>query len=148
MKYASAELRYLFITGGPAVVTGRLAPSWSTWPPNQNKVRALILSRQAVISMMQTLTDSSSSFKNCYDKVVLKKITAVLYPKSLTDGMDYLKSKIDDLSESLLAKDVRIADLENKAENLENKLYGYEQYSCRSNLRFLSFWELSVRHSN
>ena len=35
------------------------------------------------------------------DKVVLKKIKAVLYPKALMDGMDYFKSKIDELSESL-----------------------------------------------
>ena len=69
------------------------------------------------------------------DEVVLKKNQAVLYPKALMDGMDYLKSKIDDLSESLSAKDVQIADLENKVENLENKLDGYEQFSRRSNLR-------------
>ena len=47
-------------------------------------------------------------------EVVLKKFKAVLYPKTLTDVVDYLKYKIDDVSESLLAKDVRIADLENK----------------------------------
>ena len=58
------------------------------------------------------------------------------------DGMDYLKSKIDDLSESLSAKDVQIADVENKVENLENKLDGYEQYSHRSNLRFLGIEEI------
>ena len=67
---------------------------------------------------------------------------AVLYKKALIDGMDYLKSKIDDLSESLSAKDVQIADLENKVENLENKLDGYEQYSRRSNLRFLGIEEI------
>ena len=59
------------------------------------------------------------------------------------DGMDYLKSKIDHLSESLSAKDVQIADLENKVENLENKLDVYEQYSRRSNLRFLGIEEIS-----
>ena len=56
--------------------------------------------------------------------------------------MDYLKSKTDGLSESVLAKDVGIADLENKVENLENKLDGYEQYSRRSNLRFLGIEEI------
>ena len=76
------------------------------------------------------------------DEVVLKKIKAVLYPKTLMDGVDYLKSKIDDLSESLLAKDVRIADLENKVGNMENKLDGYEQYSRWSNLRFLGIEEI------
>ena len=59
------------------------------------------------------------------------------------DGMDYLNSKIDDLSESLLAKDVQIADLENKVENLSNKLDVYEQYSRRSNLRFLGIAEIA-----
>ena len=59
------------------------------------------------------------------------------------DGMDYLNSKIDDLSESLLAKDVQIADLENKVENLSNKLDVYEQCSRRSNLRFLGIAEIA-----
>ena len=60
------------------------------------------------------------------------------------DGMDYLKSKIDHLSESLSAKDVQIADLENKVENLENKLDGYEQYSHQSNLRFLGIEVIDI----
>ena len=89
-------------------------------------MRALILSRQTVTLMTDVNRFKLIIQELLTDEVVLKKMKAVLYLKALMDGTDYLKSKIDDLSESLSAKDVQNADLENKVENLENKLDGYE----------------------
>ena len=89
-------------------------------------------------------SNNDDTYLNRFKLIIQELLTdkAVLYPKTLMDGMDYLNSKIGDLSESLLAKDVRIAYVENKVGLLENKLDGYEQYSRRSNLRFLGIEEI------
>ena len=49
---------------------------------------------------------------------------------------------ISAINSQVLSKHAWIADLENKVENLENKLDGYEQYYRRSNLRFLGIEEI------
>ena len=50
-------------------------------------------------------------FKLIIQERRLEKNKAVLYPKTLMDGMDYLKYTIDDAPESLLARCMRIEDL-------------------------------------
>ena len=57
-------------------------------------------------------------------------------PQSLSDGVDYLKKQIDNLTEVIEEKDARISELERLVSTTETKLDALEQYSRRANLRF------------
>ena len=67
---------------------------------------------------------------------VLKKMKNILFLQSLSDGVDYLKKKIDNLTAFIEEKDARISELERLVSTTETKLDALDQYSRRANLRF------------
>ena len=60
----------------------------------------------------------------------------ILFPQSLSDGVDYLKKTIDNLTEVIVEKDARISELERLVSTTETKLDALDQYSRRANLLF------------
>ena len=67
---------------------------------------------------------------------VLMKMKNVLFLQSLSDGVDYLKKRIDNLTEVIEEKDTRISELERLVSIMETTLDALEKYSRRANLRF------------
>ena len=69
------------------------------------------------------------------NKDVLRKMEIILFLQSLSDRVDYLKKRIDNLTEVIEEKDTRISELERLVSTTETKLDALEQYSSRANLR-------------
>ena len=60
----------------------------------------------------------------------------ILFLQSLSDRVDYLKKRIDNLTEVIEEKDTRISELERVASTTETKLDALKQYSSHANLWF------------
>ena len=63
---------------------------------------------------------------------VLRKMKNVLFPQSLSDGVDYLKKRINNLTEVIEEKDTRISELDKLVSIIETTLDALEKYSRRA----------------
>lgn len=70
------------------------------------------------------------------DHDVLKALKKSLYPQELSDKLDLLTAKIEQLYKETEQKENRITDLEKRVVSLELQNDRLEQYSRRANLRF------------
>ena len=70
------------------------------------------------------------------DHDVLKTLKSSLYPQELSDKLDLLTAKIEQLYKETEQKENRITDLEKRVVSSELQNDRLEQYSRRANLRF------------
>ena len=73
------------------------------------------------------------------DECVIQLLQKALYPQPLLDKFAEMVTRVDGLTAQLTAKDEKVAALEKRVEQLEDRAYRTEQYSRRSNLLFSIF---------